>query len=154
MLVKRQLLKGMTVDIMKRAKKELVRQKHLPSVIYAFSNDLKGCKEISPDLSTAEGFEKAERYLSRYVKKKAVEVVFIIGEAWRPELTKTKKDGTKVVDLMHTRFSVLAASPAAIYGLSYNVAKDKKGKITFTNREETKNIRNSYLIHKLWGDEK
>ncbi len=151
MLMTMQLLKPMTREVMKRAKQDLVREKHLSPVIFAFSEDLSVFEYILVDLSTPASISRTERYLRRYVLKNKVEAIFIIGEGWREELTTTKKDGTKMIDVMHTSFSVVAASPAAVYGLIYDVNRDMKGKITFTNRQEMRNIRNFRLIHNLWG---
>ncbi len=154
MLVTMQLLKTMTSEVMKRAKQDLVREKHLSPVIFAFSDDLSVFECILVDLSSSAGISRTERYLYKYVQKNKVEAIFIIGEGWREELTTKKKNGTKMIDMMHTSFSVVAASPAAVYGLIYDVNRDMKGKITFTNRQEMRNIRNFRLIHNLWGEAK
>ncbi len=154
MHVTMQLLKTMTSEVMKRAKRDLVREKHLSPVIFALSDNLSVCESILVDLSTSASISSTERYLHKYVRKNKVEAIFIIGEGWREDLTTIKKDGTKKIDLMHTTFAVVAASPSAVYGLIHDVNRDKKDKITFTNKQEMRNIRNFRLIHNLWGEAK
>ncbi len=85
MLVTMKLLKTMTAEAMKNAKKDLVREKHLSPAIFALSNNLSACKCMLMDMSTPANISNTERYLHRYVRNNRVEAVFIIGEGWRQE---------------------------------------------------------------------